>query len=318
MRVLILGCSSIASRRVIPALKSIPCIDGIDIASRHKSDAAPNLISEDGTVYDSIEVALAESAAEIVYVSLENSAHTDAIKAALETGRHVIADKPATLNLKDAERLVTLADSKNVIFAEATVFLDHPRIADLSAIPRGLNQPYRIHACFSFPPLPKDNFRYDPNGGGAINDLGPYAAATCRYFFKTDPLEMTCCALSHSDDKKVETAFSVTAVYAGGGIFSGTFGFDTEYQNWIQGTGHGLAIRLDRVFTPPPDMALEIEIRRNNTFETITSTPGDCFTAMFNRVLNGIETNASAEFHSALLQDARFCDGLRSHIKESV
>ncbi len=43
--------------------------------------------------------------------------------------------------------------------------------------------PTHITVDFSFPPLDPENFRYKKDlGGGALNDLGPYAVSAGRVF----------------------------------------------------------------------------------------------------------------------------------------
>ena len=310
MKVLLLGCSSIAARRALPALKSLSAVEGIDAASRRGADAAASF-AENGTAFASPEAALAKSDAALVYVSTENGMHAELAEAALSTGRHVVVDKPAFPDAKTTDRLLDRAEAAGLVLAEATVFLDHPRIAALTKLFEDGGRPTRVQACFSFPPLPADNFRYDPaRGGGAFADLGPYAAATCRYFLGEAPDDISCRILSRA---AVETAFAVTATASDGRCFSGIYGFDTEYQNWVSATGPGIAVRLDRFCTPPPDVSLPLQVRQNNEERMIETDAGDCFAGMFARLLAAIETGETAALHDAARADAAFRDRLREN-----
>ena len=82
MRVLILGHSAIARKRLLPALASLPEISGIEVASRRTSDA----------VFSDYATALTKSEASLVYISLVNSDHGIWAERALEGGRHVGQD----------------------------------------------------------------------------------------------------------------------------------------------------------------------------------------------------------------------------------
>src|ERR1700712_5987019 len=97
MNVLLLGYSSIAQRRVVPALAAIGAVAGIDIASVSKTPAAG--WPKAGTHYRDYDEALARSGADLVYISLPNSMHDAWIAACLAAGKHVVVDKPATLTL---------------------------------------------------------------------------------------------------------------------------------------------------------------------------------------------------------------------------
>lgn len=307
MKALLVGCSAIAARRAVPALMRLPGIAGIDAASRRGIEAAQEAVQE-GTAYDSPEDALAQSDAELVYVSTENAAHGDWAARVIETGRHVVVDKPGFADRAETERLVDAAAAKGLLVAEATVFLDHPRIAALSSAMADRARPTMIQACFAFPPLPAGDFRYDPaRGGGAIADLGPYAAATCRYFFGGAPDHLACRILQRA---RVETAFAVTVACDDGRCFAGMYGFDSEYQNWVSAAGPGIAFRLERFCTPPPGSPMPLELRCNDDTHTVDSAAGDSFERFFARVLDAIAGGVHGPFHEAMLADAAFRDRL--------
>jgi predicted dehydrogenase len=166
--------------------------------------------------------------------------------------------------------------------------------------------------------LALDDFRYDAGrGGGALNDLGPYAAAGARYFFAAEPREVHCSALAFRASAGVETAFAVTALFDDGGCFSGQFGFDTEYRNWIDAAGPGGSLRMDRVFTPPPDLACAIDVRGGNVARTVPGAAGDCFARMISRVLERIRDRDPHELYGALLRDSLFRDRMRAAMTEA-
>ena len=309
MKALLIGCSSIAERRALGALAGLPGISAVDAASRRGREASAGFV-RGGTAYDTPEEALRSSDAALVYVSTENGDHAQWAEAALASGRHVVVDKPAFDDDTITRRFVADAEARGLVIAEATVFLDHPRLAALAALMQDAGRATGVQACFSFPPLPKDNFRYDPaRGGGAINDLGPYAAATARWFFGREPEHVDGRVLARDN---VETAFAVTATYAGGGCFSGLYGFNTEYQNWMSAAGPGFAARLDRFCTPPPDAALPIGARRANRELTIECAAGDAFALMFSRVLDAVHTDGGESLHRDMIADAEFRSRLRN------
>src|ERR1700737_377810 len=107
MRLLILGFSSIAERRVIPAAAKVAAIDQISIAS--KSRPQPEDWPKAGCFFSDYETALRESQADIVYLSLPNAMHEHWVMAALRAGKHVIVDKPAMITQEGSERAVAEA-----------------------------------------------------------------------------------------------------------------------------------------------------------------------------------------------------------------
>jgi len=136
---------------------------------------------------------------------------------------------------------------------------------EFSHWPRPL--PTRITALFSFPPLKEDDFRYQERyGGGAFNDLGPYAISAGTVFFREYPREIFCRINSRAGNG-IETAFSIAALYSRGRSIGGTFRFlTTEYQEYHKPSWDlSLCVRFDRVFTITPDCANTLHIRRKGS-----------------------------------------------------
>ena len=124
MKILILGYSSLCKRKIVPALKEKLNIVKFCICS--KSQKKENIGAY--AWYRDYKVALEKSEANLVYISLANYLHYFWAKKALEKNYHVIIDKPATLNYKQAKSLVKLARKKKRLLSEAVVFYYHHQI----------------------------------------------------------------------------------------------------------------------------------------------------------------------------------------------
>ena len=142
MRLLILGYSSIAERRVIPAAGAVAAIGEISIASRSRKP--PAAWPKQGRFFTDYESALRESDADIVYLSLPNAMHEQWTMAALAAGKHVVVDKPAMMTREAAERAVAEARRGKRLLAEATVFGYHPQFRGARQLHRGAGA---AHAC---------------------------------------------------------------------------------------------------------------------------------------------------------------------------
>jgi len=264
---LVLGYSNIVRRRVLPAALSVPALGFVDVASRRGAPhgGAPTALG--GAFYDDYARALDASRAEIVYVSTVNAHHAEWARAALLAGRHVIVDKPACVDIESAEALAEIASARGLCLAEALVFEHHPQVSSLRGLfaERG-TAPTRATAVFSMPPFEAGNFRLRRElGGGALLDLGPYAAAFGRVIFGERPRSLRCEVQSYDEDRRVEAAFSVMASYSGGRSWVGHFGFDAEYGNWIDVYGRGFGARVQRFFTTAPDAPAEIAFTARGT-----------------------------------------------------
>lgn len=65
------------------------------------------------TSYNAVEALWADEQIELVIVNTPNYLHYEHIKAALEHGKHVLADKPLVATVRQAEELFRLADRQN-------------------------------------------------------------------------------------------------------------------------------------------------------------------------------------------------------------
>src|ERR1700738_3425542 len=103
MRLLILGYSSIAERRVIPAAAKVAAIEEISIASKSRPEPGQGWAKR-GRFFTDYDSALLESRSDIVYLSLPNAMHEHWAMAALAAGKHVLVDKPAMMTQEACER----------------------------------------------------------------------------------------------------------------------------------------------------------------------------------------------------------------------
>src|SRR5665213_67999 len=180
MRLLIIGYSSIAQRRVIPAAAATVAIEEISIASKSRVEPKEGWPKR-GRFFSDYDAALRDSRADIVYLSLPNAMHEYWVLTALGSGKHVLVDKPAMLTTEACERGVAEARRSGRLLAEATVFGCHPHFDALRSFVAEHGPLTHVDAQFIIPPLPTVNFRnHGELGGGCLLDMGPYAAALMR------------------------------------------------------------------------------------------------------------------------------------------
>jgi dTDP-3,4-didehydro-2,6-dideoxy-alpha-D-glucose 3-reductase len=303
MRVLILGYSSIAERRVIPAAAKVEAIEQISIASKGRPQ--PDGWPKPGHFFRDYEAALRESDADVVYLSLPNAMHEHWVMAALAAGKHVIVDKPAMMTLAASERAIAEARRVKRLFAEATVFGYHPQFEALADF-IGENGPLtQAAAQFVIPPLPIANFRnHGELGGGCLLDMGPYAAATMRILGGDAVTDVTALAGGRHPETGVDMGFSVQARLGNGGVFSGHYSFEGEYQNRLLIVGRSGSVIIERVFTPPADLQMEWRRRVRNVESVVTFEVADTFARFLEAVASGIASGDHERFHRDLLSDA--------------
>ena len=314
MRLLVLGVSTLFRNRVLPALAQVPRLRELHLASRRGAAAARDLPDPPAglavTWHRDYARALDEAAADLVYISTENSAHENWVEEALRCGLHVAVDKPACLDPAAARRLAALARAKERVLAEATVWPWHPLAHTALDCRREFGPPLALQAGLSFPPLPPENFRNRrAAGGGAVNDLGAYAVSAGRLFFEADPAGAV--AEVSSRGPEVETGFHLMLRYGGGRALFGHFGFDTEYHNHLTVLGPDYLLHLPRAFTPPAGQVLALTVRRRNHEEIRPLPAGHPFAGFLNEVLDSLGAADGHRWGERLVRDAEALDLIR-------
>ena len=205
MKILILGYSSLVKRKIIPSLQEVEKIKDIEIASL----TAKNIpgISK---IYSNYDEAIEATDAQMIYISLPNSLHFRYLRKSIEHSKNVIVDKPFLINLKEYVEIQQLLESSSSFVFESNVFTFHSGWKKFKELALMNSQKGTLIAKFSIPELAPDNFRnFNELGGGAFNDMGPYASTIGLKFWENN-------AENIYIDKKIEngliSSFSVMLI----------------------------------------------------------------------------------------------------------
>jgi dihydrodiol dehydrogenase / D-xylose 1-dehydrogenase (NADP) len=130
-----------------------------------------NVHDTEAKAYGTYEELMQDPDVDIIYVATPHSLHFKNVHDCLEAGKHVLCEKPFTVNGQQAEILIQLAKKKRLFLMEAVwtrFFPQSRRIREM--IQRGdIGTVYRVTADFSFTGYWTDEHRY----------LNPYQAGGC-------------------------------------------------------------------------------------------------------------------------------------------
>ncbi|HET6181344.1 MAG TPA: Gfo/Idh/MocA family oxidoreductase [Candidatus Sulfotelmatobacter sp.] len=187
----ILSTANIGVKKVIPGMQKGMWSEVVAIASRDrgKAEEAARSLSIP-RAYGSYEELLADPQIEAIYNPLPNQLHVPwSIKAA-EAGKHVLCEKPLSLTVAEARKLLAVRDRAGVKMGEAFMVRVHPqwqRARDLVASGR-IGQLRSAVGFFSYFNNDPSNIRNIPEyGGGALMDIGCYPINTSRFMFGEEP-----------------------------------------------------------------------------------------------------------------------------------
>ena len=159
-------------------------VDVVAVASREGARAEA-YASERGIAraHGSYDALLADDAVDAVYVSLPNALHVPWTIRALETGKHVLCEKPLSRRAADVEEAFDLAERNGLVLMEAFMYRHHPRIRRLQELVEdgAIGRLALVRATFSFALRDPENVRMIPElDGGALMDIGCYCVSGSR------------------------------------------------------------------------------------------------------------------------------------------
>ncbi|MFF2732209.1 Gfo/Idh/MocA family protein [Streptomyces sp. NPDC058008] len=272
VRIGVLGASSIAWRRTLPALLDAADSTVVAVASREREKAERFAARFGCAAVHGYESLLERDDIDAVYVSVPNSLHHPWVRRLLMRDKHVLAEKPLTTRPADTAALIGLAAERGLVLRENIAFVHHGlhrRVAELVEGGR-IGRLRHIDAAFCFPPLPGTDVRYRADlGGGALLDAGLYPVRLAQYFLG-DELTVAGAVLRDDPVSGVDVAGSAVLAASTGETVTLSFGFEHGYGARYTLWGSTGRLCVDRAFTPPPAMAPVVRIEEQDHAEEIT------------------------------------------------
>lgn len=293
MKLLILGHSSLVKRKIIPSLNKIEKIKDIEIASL--SDKNIPGVSK---IYSNYENAIETSDAEIVYISLPNSLHFKYLKKSIEQNKNVIVDKPFLINLREYAEIQKLLETSNSFVFESNVFTFHSGWKKFKELALINSDKGSLVAHFSIPELASENFRnFKKMGGGAFNDMGPYATSIGLKFWESDAKNIY---INKRIENGLTSSFSVVANYGENKDLVGKFSFNENYSNYIAFKSKEIFLYLIPAFSSPENMDVKILGLKNNEIFKIQIETDNTFKNFLEDSIKTIEENKFLKSRNSL------------------
>jgi predicted dehydrogenase len=187
----ILGASRFARQHMGPAIHAAngAKLQALATSTPEKADPfaafAPGL-----TVHDSYDALLADPEVDVVYVPLPNTLHVEWSLKALAAGKHVLCEKPMTMQAGEFDQLIAARDATGKLAAEAYMVVHHPQWIRAKALiaDGAIGKLVHVNGAFSFDNRDAGNIRNRAElGGGALRDIGVYPIGTTRFVTGEEP-----------------------------------------------------------------------------------------------------------------------------------
>ncbi|MFO7446726.1 MAG: Gfo/Idh/MocA family oxidoreductase [Ignavibacteriaceae bacterium] len=266
----VISTANIGLKKVIPAIQqgnytSVTAIASRDYNMAKKAAAELNIPK----AYGSYEQLLADKEIDAIYIPLPNHLHVEWTIKSLEAGKHVLCEKPISINYGEAVYLnEQVKRFPKLKVMEAFMYKFHPqwqKIKDLIAS-GAIGELRNIHALFSYYNVDPDNVRNKADiGGGGLLDIGCYCISAARFIFEDEPLRVAG-IVDYDPELKIDRLASGVMEFKMG---TATFTCSTQlkYDQGVEIFGTEGKIKVYIPFTPMPDIKAKVLLQKGETSE---------------------------------------------------
>ncbi|MDT8860129.1 Gfo/Idh/MocA family oxidoreductase [Alkalihalobacillus sp. MEB130] len=245
----ILSAANIAFDQVVPAIRRSSNSEVVAVASKSRGKAERFQVPK---IYESYEQLLDDREIDAIYIPLPNSLHAEwAIKAA-EKGKHVLLEKPATVNVDQLLEIERVTNEKNVIFMEAFMYQfhrQHQRLQELLKSPI-IGDPSHFNAHFSHLVTDPNDIRANKDlSGGALMDVGCYGVHAMAHIFGMKPTSVSMVAKKHPE-WNVDSLSTSVFIDEQGRTASITSSLELAFINYYEIVGSKGRILVESSFRP--------------------------------------------------------------------
>jgi predicted dehydrogenase len=202
----VMGNANIARVCVIPAIQTSRNSTVHALATRSATSAARIAsVHHIRHVYESYEALTADPEIDVVYIPLPNHLHYPWTLTILESGKHVLCEKPLACNAGQARKMADTAADRGLLLMEAFMYRFHPRTRRIKEMVSAgaIGTPRLVRSSFCYhmgEELLKQGecARLQPTmGGGALLDVGCYGVSVTRWLLGAEPSQVQAQAVYH-------------------------------------------------------------------------------------------------------------------------
>lgn len=315
----VIGCANVAERCMLPAINAADEFKLIAVASRTKEKAvifADKFSCEAVEGYSNL---LNRDDIDAVYIPLPTGLHEEWIINALNNDKHVLCEKSLTTDYSSARRVITEAETRQLLVMEDFMFPYHSQYAFVEKLINDgeIGDIHFFKSSFGFPPRGKDDIRYDKKlGGGALLDAGGYVVKAAQLFLGSG-LSVGGAFLKYDSELDVDIYGGAILKNDKDQIANVSFSFDNYYQCIYEIWGTKGKITADRAFTSPPGFSPKILLEKQDDRQEFVIEPDNHFINILKEFHRSIIDKDFRKHWDDALEQARLLDLIRKDHERS-
>jgi D-xylose 1-dehydrogenase (NADP+, D-xylono-1,5-lactone-forming) len=312
----ILGCSSIAEKSMIPAIKNSTNSQLEMLGSQSTNKAAKFGKKFSCKVYGNYEEVLENDEIDAVYISLPPSLHEKWIIKAAKFGKHIICEKPTALSTKSAEKIIKECKKNHVRVIENFAFRYHPQQEKVLELikKKSIGKISSFYGNYSFNlNVSQNNFRLNKKlGGGVLNDVAGYLICANRLIFNEKPISVFC---NLQYERGIDVSGNIHIQYKDKNSIC-SFSYKNYFQSFYNIFGEKGVLKAEKSFNIRKDMKSVITIEKENKLKIINVKACDKFTKLTEIFCNEISNSniKKNNFEKNIMDQANIMDAAKKSI----
>jgi predicted dehydrogenase len=203
--------------------------------------------------HPSYEALIADPEVQAIYISMPNHIHAEWAIRCAEADKHILCEKPLTVNHAEAVTVIEAIRKHDVFMMEAFMYRCHPQTAKLKELitQQVIGEVRLIQSNFSYnmgPNYENIRMRNDVAGGG-IMDVGCYTASMARLIAGSEPEEVV--GVAHIGPiSRVDERATASLKFPGGIVASLACGTQVSVDSELRIWGSAGHIRVPNPWFP--------------------------------------------------------------------
>lgn len=264
----LIGFSDISERIMIDEIISNPKCSIKKIASKTKKVSKQVLKKTNAIECKDYFDVINDKNIDVVYISIPTGIRFKWTKLSLKAKKHVLIEKPATMNLYESKQITKLAIKNKVVLKENFMFLHHKQHKFVKKIidSNSIGKIKLINCKFTYPSFKKNNYRNSKSlGGGALYDVGCYSLKLAN-FFLGEKLKINNSNLIKK--KGIDVFGNISLSNSKHQILNSVFGYNAPYQNSYEIICQEGYVRVFRAFSIPSNNEARVDVFRKTKLKT--------------------------------------------------
>jgi len=236
----IMGCGAIAHKFVEALIK----VSGakLQAAGSRSMEKARNFANQYGAerAHGSYESLIQDPEVDIVYIATPHNYHRENATLCLNHNKHVLCEKPMTVNASETEELIALARANRLFLMEAVWMRFFPVMSNLRTWLNDdiIGDIHMLKADFGISrPFEPKNRLFSPSlAGGALLDVGIYPINFCQMIMKEKPGKIHSSAYIGTSGVDEQSACLLTYEHGAMGLLSCAIRTKTNHNAEIIGS----------------------------------------------------------------------------------